>query len=225
MADTPPPTLNYGRPSPPPPPRLRRYVLFAIALLLIGGWVARVVYTWRASEVRMRASMDDLLESTGSNLERMAAETRRAAIEIDQAQTRFIAELEETQTRAIADLEKAQTQVTGEDRALLEKSIANAKKVLADAKHNRAMQLSEREYNARVEPFLKGDPRFVWVFKGGEAGYITNTISPVGVVEAPADLAALRAVLESANPPMPLDLQYITVKSPAATTRPARAGR
>ena len=69
---------------------------------------------------------------------------------------------------------------------------------------------------------LKRERRFRWIFMGGDVGYIMNSITPVGNVDTPADLAALRAILESADPPMPLDLQYVSVRSPDAASRPAR---
>jgi hypothetical protein len=69
----------------------------------------------------------------------------------------------------------------------------------------------EREFNARVAPLLKANPRFAWVFVGGEAGYIRGYISPSGVVQSQADLAALQALLQGAQPPMPLDLQFVKI--------------
>lgn len=88
----------------------------------------------------------------------------------------------------------------------------------------RYYQKAEREFNARVAPLLAGDPRFTWVFVGGESGFIRRRISPSGVVECPADREALRVILQGAKPPMPLDLQFITARySNEAATQAAAA--
>ena len=79
---------------------------------------------------------------------------------------------------------------------------------------------AERQFNTRVVPLVKSDPRFDWVYVGGEAGHIRGYISPSGVVQSQADLAALRTVLQGAQPPMPLDLQFVTVMPQMAPVRP-----
>jgi hypothetical protein len=90
--------------------------------------------------------------------------------------------------------------------------------------YQHTMQSAERQYNARVAPLLKADPRFGWVFKGGEAGYITKSITPTGTVESPADKEALRVLLQGANPPMPLDMQFVTaMRTDVAATQAATA--
>jgi hypothetical protein len=96
---------------------------------------------------------------------------------------------------------------------------------LAQEKRVAALQLAEKQYNARVAPLLQADPRFYYVSKVGEAGYITNSIAPTGVVGSAADREALRAVLQNASPPMPLNMQFVLVSpSAGAATRASRAG-
>ena len=79
----------------------------------------------------------------------------------------------------------------------------------------------QAQYVARVAPTVEGDPRFRWVFVRGTTAYITRDICPVGVVETPAELEALRAVLQAGDPPYPLNLRFVTVNNPAPVTRPA----
>jgi hypothetical protein len=91
---------------------------------------------------------------------------------------------------------------------------------LAQAQRRAALQLAEKQYNTRVGPLLQADPRFHWVFKVGEAGYITNSIAPTGVVDSATDREALRVILQGASPPMPLNMQFVTVSpSVGAATR------
>ena len=87
------------------------------------------------------------------------------------------------------------------------------------------LRRAERAYNTRVVPLVKSDPRFDWVYVGGEASYIRGYISPSGVVQSQNDLAALRTILQGAQPPMPLDLKFIMVSPstplPRATSGPS----
>jgi hypothetical protein len=81
----------------------------------------------------------------------------------------------------------------------------------AAAKQRQALMLAEDQYNARVAPLLKADSRFKWISSSYGVGIVTNSITPHGSVQSQTDLAALRTLMQSAGPPMPLDLRYVRV--------------
>ncbi len=79
-----------------------------------------------------------------------------------------------------------------------------------------ALEAAAREFDRRVPAMLERDPRFLGIV----ARRLVDKIEPVGFVDTPADLAALRKLLQDASPPVPIDLQRVRVRERASTTRP-----